>query len=68
LLFHGDSDTICEWSREASLDEIENQERGIPEGLQRIQGVVEKKNTMPILSNIAAFGGERSSGNNRHRP
>jgi len=52
LLFKRDSDRIL-WSlQEASLMKLTIKKEEILKGLQRIQGVVEKKNTMPILSNM----------------
>ena len=35
-------------------------------GLQKIQGVVEKRNTMPILSNLLLEGGRRNHEDFRH--
>ena len=35
-------------------------------GLQRVQGVVEKRNTMPILSNILLEAKHDGAGNRRH--
>ena len=40
----------------------------ILKGLQRIQGVVEKKNTMPILSNMLLTAEATVSGDHCHGP
>jgi DNA polymerase III subunit beta len=59
LLFDDNSDIISGCDRRLPQMKLKIKKEEILKGLQRIQGVVEKKNTMPILSNmlLTAEGG-----------